>query len=132
MATWREAAQERIPEVIRTNESLAEELDEDEGGPYFFFRTLVRVARRAHDSGDQETLRRIYGFAAWCAVQEEKEFWNPVGVSFYEHLFDDPKYTDAVLPWISPAMAWQHLDLWKDRVPPQTFERLRVLASKNR
>jgi hypothetical protein len=44
---------------------------------------------RAHRDGDDDTLRRIYGYASWAREQPDDDIQNAAGVAFYEHLFDE-------------------------------------------
>lgn len=64
------------------------------------FVELLPRCRDAHDRGDSEELKRIYGFADWCASQEAKELWNAAGVGFYEHLADSGLTFDAIPLWV--------------------------------
>jgi hypothetical protein len=64
-----------------------------------FFELLPRC-RHAHDRDDSEELKRIYGFADWCASQKAKELWNAAGVGFYEHLADSRQTLDAISLWV--------------------------------
>jgi hypothetical protein len=43
---------------------------------YMLFFDLLPMAPEAHEAGDEERLRRIYGFAEWCFEQKAKDMWN--------------------------------------------------------
>src|SRR5690242_11221551 len=80
-----------------------------------FFDLLPRV-RIAHQNGDVEMLRRIYGFAEWCFEQKAKDMWNAARVAFYEHLFDDhPSLWAEVVQWLSPQVIKGCSGLWEWR-----------------
>ena len=65
-----------------------------------FFFLLLPLVRNAHRNNERDLLLRAHAFADWCTRQPEQEIWNPAGVAFYEHLFEDlPEAT--VAPWIS-------------------------------
>ena len=118
MATWRRKAIGLFPD-------LRSELNDREYGIYQLFSDLRPMVREAHDSGQHEMLRRIYGFASWCLDQNAKDVWNAAGVSFYEHLFDDRKYWEAVIPWLSPEVIKECWGLWESRLSQSDFEELK-------
>ncbi len=89
---------------------------------------LLDMARHLHRTGeDDEYLRRIYGYASWCAANPEKNVWNSVAVSFYEHLWDDPSLDDAIKPWINARIYNDYWGLWELMLSP---ERLAAIAKK--
>ena len=77
---------------------------------------LVPMVREAHDENDDETLRRIYGFAEWCFSQTAEDLYNAAGVAFYEHLFDQKRYWSKVVPWLSPKVVHECQPLWQARL----------------
>jgi hypothetical protein len=91
MAAWRRRALELFPQLRR-------DLQSRDYSVYSLFFELKPMLRTAHDSGDNELLRCIYGFAEWCSQQTAKELWNAAGVAFYEHLFDYPDYSERIIP----------------------------------
>jgi hypothetical protein len=92
-----------------------------------FFDLLPRV-REAHLSGDEESLRRIYGFAEWCAEQPAQHLWNAAGVAFYEHLFDsDRQLWGAMVRLLSPRVVAKHWVLWESRLPGEHLAEVRRL-----
>jgi hypothetical protein len=118
MAVWRRRALAHFPE-------LRQDLTARGYNPYSLFFDLQMLLPAAYDGGDEDLLRRIFGFAEWCARQTAKELWNPAGVSFYEHLFDDPAYSDRVLPWLSPAVVYAHWNLWEAIAPDCEWARVK-------
>jgi len=69
---------------------------ESEFSIYLAFGTIFGlVVDAARDSND-DLLGRCFAFAQWCFDQEEKDLWNSAGVSFYEHLADDPAVEQVV------------------------------------
>lgn len=125
MAVWRRRALEQFPQLRR-------ELNGGGYTPYSLFADLKPMFRLAHDEGDNELLRRIYGFAEWCAQQKAKELWNPAGVSFYEHLFDYPDYSERVISWLSPFVVFAHWELWEAMVAPAEWARVSPLLRQKR
>jgi hypothetical protein len=125
MAVWRRRALELFPQLRR-------ELGRGDYTPYSLFADLRPLLRLAHDEGDDKLLRGIYEFAEWCARQTAKELWNPAGVSFYEHLFDYPDYSDRVIPWLSPFVVFAHWELWEAMVAPAEWARVNPLLRQKR
>lgn len=82
MAAWRRKALEIFPE-------LASKIDEDAFSPYALFFMLLPFSEQAHRRGDNDSLRRVYGYAQWCHHQRHgSDLPHAVGVAFSEHLFD--------------------------------------------
>jgi hypothetical protein len=125
MAAWRRRALELFPQLRR-------ELNRRDYSAYSLFADLRPLLRAAHDDGDGELLRRIYDFAEWCARQRAKDLWNPAGVSFYEHLFDYPAYSERVVHWLSPFVVFTHWELWGAMVAPGEWARVRPLLEARR
>jgi hypothetical protein len=76
-----EKLSEFLPELV----AYALEPDSDE---YLLFSKCKHLATFAFKENDEDLWRRIFAFAEWSFYQEEKEIWNPAGVSFYEYIFD--------------------------------------------
>jgi hypothetical protein len=81
MSSWRRKVLTFFPDLQR-------EAERPDFTIYNAFSELLPRVRTAHQEGDTETLRRIYGFAEWCSEQKAKDLWNAASVSFYAHLFD--------------------------------------------
>jgi len=97
-----------------------------------FFDLLPRV-RRAHQDGDSETLRRVYGFAEWCIEQKAEELWNAAGVAFYEHLFDSHRSLwPEFVRWLSPRVVVDCWGLWEWRLPANDLAEVRRLLDGRR
>jgi hypothetical protein len=97
-----------------------------------FFDLLPRV-RAAHMAGDEESLRRIYGFAEWCAEQPAQHLWNAAGVAFYEHLFDSHRHVwSEVVRWLSPRAVADHWGLWEWRLSGEDLVEVRRLLDECR
>ncbi len=123
MASWRRKFLALFPE-------LRSEAQRPGFNPYSaFFRLLPRV-REAHQDGDSESLRRIYGFAEWCLEQKAKELWNPAAVAFYEHLFDSHRslWPDFVR-WLSPRVVADCMGLWEWRLKDEELAEVRRLLA---
>jgi hypothetical protein len=109
MAAWRRKALALFPQ-------LKDRLQGHEGyySIYFLFADLRALAKEAHENRDGAQLRKVYGFAEWCAHAKSKDLWNPADVSFYEHLVDDDQshWVDFV-SWISPEVRDDVSGLWE-------------------
>jgi hypothetical protein len=102
MATWRRRAIELFPD-------LQPELNSPEYTIYSLFVDLSSAMREAHRADDDERLANIYGFAEWCARQRSQPLWNSAGVVFYEHVFDEPRLSEAVAAWLPADIRAQHV-----------------------
>ncbi|PRY45961.1 hypothetical protein CLV43_101225 [Umezawaea tangerina] len=80
-----------------------------------YFGELWHLALEAHRAGDEETLRRVYGFALWCFQQPEQFLSNAIMVSFYEHVFDDWELRDDVAHRLTPEVVAKVRPLWEWR-----------------
>ena len=117
MAVWRHRALTLFPE-------LRPDLMYRSYNVYWLFFELLPMARKAFDSNDTTMLRRIFGFAEWCAGQTAKDLWNSAGVAFYEHLFDRPAYSERVVKWLSPRVVYTHWELWEYMVSRAEWARV--------
>jgi hypothetical protein len=98
VANWRRKALALFPD-------LRHDVQRRDFSVYMLFFELLPMCRQAHKAGDDEALRRIYGFVEWCFEQKAKDMWNAAGVAFYEHLFDDhPSLWPEVVQWLSPLV----------------------------
>jgi hypothetical protein len=124
MATWRRRALDVFPD-------LRHDLNSPDYTIYSLLFDVLPALRDAHRAGDDTQLSRIYGFAAWCSGQRSKLLWNAVGVSFYEHLFDEPWMREAVCPWLSADIRAKHMELWEARLAPKDFDQVNKLLRRN-
>jgi hypothetical protein len=118
MAAWRRRALELFPRFRR-------ELNNAEYTMSSLFGDLKPLLRDAHRAGDTEVLRRIYAFAEWCSQQTAKSLWNAAGVTFYEHLFDYPEFSERVVSWLSPRVVYTHWQLWEAKLAQDEWARVR-------
>ena len=125
MAAWRKRALDLFPE-------LRQDLSIKDYSVYQLFFDLVPRVEQAHADGDEEFLKRAYGFAAWCASQKTEGLWNAAGVAFYEHVFDRWNQRNLVVPWLSPQMVADHWSLWEMRLNVSQLEELRGLFANRR
>jgi hypothetical protein len=125
MASWRKRAIDLFPE-------LRQDLSIKDYSLYQLFSDLLPRVEQAHADGDEELLRRAYGFAAWCAAQKAKDLWNAAGVAFYEHIFDRWNQRQAVVPWLSPQVIADSWGLWELRLNRQQLDELRRLFANRR
>lgn len=121
MSTWRRKALALFP-------SLGHELQRPETTVYTVFFLLPSVGE-VLASGSRELLRRMFGFAEWCAEQPAKDLWNAAGVCFYEHLFDGGNwaYRNEVVKWLPPRVIADCQGLWRHVLAPEEFEEIERL-----
>jgi hypothetical protein len=97
------------------------------------FFDLLPLVREAHQEGDTEALRRIYGFAEWCFEQKAKDLWNAAGVAFYEHLFDCHRSLwREYVRWLPPRVVEGCWGLWEWRLEAQELAEVRRLIAECR
>lgn len=126
MANWRRKVLSLFPEMRR-------DAERPDFTVYMVFFDLLPRVRSAHDDADEETLRRIYGFAEWCSEQKAKDLWNAAGVAFYEHLFDShQRIWSDVVQWLSPYVVENVWGLWEWRLNADTLEHVRRLFAERR
>jgi len=118
VSTWRRKAIELFPD-------LASEFQTPQTTIYGVFTELRARCQQAHIDGNEGELRKIYGFAAWCASQKEKDLWNAAGVSFYEHLADSPNTLADLTKWVSRATFEDIAQLLEMRLGVDKVEQLR-------
>ena len=117
MAAWRRKALALFPD-------LRSDLERGDYTLNMLFFDLLPGSREAHQHDDRETLQRIYGFAEWCMSQSESELWNAAGVSFYEHVFDEPALRGEVVKWLSPAVVEDVRELWEAQLKTYEFREI--------
>jgi hypothetical protein len=122
MSAWRRKAIEAFPELRR-------ELNSKPYSVYRLFFDLLPMARQAHADGDQDSLRRVYGFAEWCLQQRSEEPGNAAGVAFYEHLFDSTgrEYWGEIAQLLSPVVVNLVWPLWEFRMSRDQFQQLQAI-----
>ncbi|MFY9550333.1 MAG: hypothetical protein WAU32_04220 [Thermoanaerobaculia bacterium] len=125
MAVWRRRARELFPELSR-------ELAVDAYSVHQLFFDLVPRVEQAHADGNEEFLKRAYGFAGWCGSQNGKDLWNAAGVAFFEHAFDRWNQRHLVVPWLSPQVIADSWPLWESRLNRVQLSELRELFEKRR
>ena len=96
------------------------------------FMELVSLLKSAHRENDDDTLRRIYGYASWARGQPDDDIQNAVGVSFYEHLFDERWMRPLVIPWINSSIVRDCMGLWELMLSEADFEEVRQLLYRAR
>ena len=126
MASWRRRALALFPD-------LRSHVEQPDSSIYMLFFDLLPMSQEAHQAGDEELLRRIYGFAEWCFEQKTKDMWNAAGVAFYEHLFDDhqPPWAEIV-QWLSPRVIEDCWGLWEWRLAEGELSKLKRLIEHRR
>src|SRR5438067_9325764 len=116
MSVWRRKALALFPGDRR-------DIEDPETSIYLLFMLhVLPAARKAHEDDDTDRLRQIYGFAEWCLRQKAKDIWNAAGVSFYEHLFDQPKVVwPRVVPCLSQYVVDNCAGLWEWRLEVEDY-----------
>ncbi len=121
MANWRRKALALFPQ-------LRYEIQRPRFSIYSLYFELLPLTRIAHEAEDEETLRRIYGFAEWCLHQKAKDMWNAAGVAFYEHVFDGKKSAwPEIVTWLSPKVVRECWVLWEARLQAYELAEIRRL-----
>lgn len=122
MATWRRKVLALFPD-------LRLDVQRPDFSIYMVFFDLLPRVREAHQDGDIETLRRVYGFAEWCFEQKKaKDLWNAAGVAFYEHLFDSHRSLwPEFVRWLSPRVIEGCWGLWEWRLSEKELAEVRQL-----
>ncbi|GLZ32617.1 hypothetical protein Lesp02_48050 [Lentzea sp. NBRC 105346] len=119
---WRERALALVPELRGAAEH-------ESWSCHVFFSELYQLVMEAHRAGDDDVLRRAYGFAHWCFQQSEQFLENAALVSFYEHVFDDWDLRDEVAPWLPIDVLPKVRALWEWRWPAERLTEVdRLLA----
>lgn len=126
MASWRRKVLTFFPDLRR-------DVQRPDFSIYMVFFDLLPRVREAHQDGDTETLRRIYGFAEWCFEQKAKDIWNAAGVAFYEHLFDSHRSLwPEIVRWLSPRVVEGCMGLWEWRLSEEELAEVRRLIAECR
>ena len=118
MTTWQQKALELFPD-------LQSDIEEPDANIYTLFFELLPRCEAAHVAGDTSELQKIYGYAEWCSLQQEKDLWNAAGVAFYEHLVDEPLMKGQIPLWLSPEIFEQVSGLLEWRMGPAAFALLK-------
>jgi hypothetical protein len=100
---WRELVRNLLPEMWE----LAKHND---ATTYSFFTELRDQVQLAHKQGNENFLFRAYAFVYWSFDHPSKDLWNPVGVCFLEHLFENGMYEQAA-PWLRSDMLKEAVEL---------------------
>jgi hypothetical protein len=116
MSAWRREAADRLPELWRDEEARQ--------SIYLFFFEVLPLVIGAHRSGDDDVLRRGYGFAQWC-FRQGGELENAAAVAFYEHLFDSWDLRDDIVRWLDPRIARACWALFEVRLDAEQLAFLR-------
>jgi hypothetical protein len=125
VSAWRRKALEDFPEL---RQPLA-----PGGEIHSFFEFVVYELRplvvTAHRANNEDLLTRIYNYAEW-AHQQSWDLWNTIGISFYEHIFDEPRPLADVVRWLSPRIVQAHRELWRTQLSPARWAHIEQLLKK--
>ena len=124
---WRARASVSFPEIGAELED-----EEDIFSVGILFSELEGMVRTAHREGDNDLLRRIYGYGSWAREQPDDDIQDAVGVSFYEHLFDERWMRPLVVPWINSRIVANYMGLWEFRLSAAELEEVRQLLVRGR
>src|SRR5687768_7758053 len=119
MSVWRRKAIECLPE-------LQKEFEQPGSTIYTVFFEMLPAAVEAHKQNNTELLEKIYGYAEWCFRQKEQELRNAAGVTFYEHLGDDPETFKAIPLWIKKDIYEDIRGLLEDRITGEALKELDI------
>jgi len=117
MSAWRQKAIECAPELKKDFES-------PDLTPYAVFIELLPIAQQAHINKDDNRLQKIYDYAEWCFKQKDKNLWNAVAVTFYEHLADTETTFLQFTKWIKKEIYFDIRDLLNQRVDENKMKQL--------
>lgn len=117
MSTWRQKAIDCAPE-------LKKEFEHPDLNLYAVFMELLPIVRQAHKENNHDRLKKIYDFAEWCFKQKDENLWNPVGVSFYEHLGDTQETFSAFTNWIKKDIYLDIRELLYQRLEDEKMKKL--------
>lgn len=117
MSTWRRKAIEAFPD-------LRHDFEQADASIYDVFVELLARTRDAHARADERELQRIHDFGRWCLHQKADDLWNAAGVSFYEHLVDEPITLAAIPRWLQPDVFETCKGLFAARLEPEEFRTL--------
>jgi hypothetical protein len=121
VSAWRRRAIDAFPELRRELNDKHEIYS-----VYALWFELLPRAAEVHRRGDEDFLRRVYGFAEWCDRQTG-DLRNAVAVSFYEHLFDEPWMRPLVVPWLTPRVIGELRPLWEEMLAPDDWREVENL-----
>lgn len=123
MSLWRRKAVEMFPE-------LKKDFQVGEKSSYSVFLTLRGLLWDALETNDEDTITKIFQFAEWCSRQKAENLWNAAGVSFYEHIFDEWKYRQKVIAWLSPLVITSYKALWEGRLSSERVREVNQLIAQ--
>jgi hypothetical protein len=121
VSAWRREAIAAFPE-LRTQLNRVQEI----GSPYDLWFELLPLVVEAHRDGNDDLLRRIYGYAQWSRRQTW-DLENAVAVAFYEHLFDQRWMRPLVPSWLSRDIIEDIRPLWESRLPADEMREVEKL-----
>lgn len=103
MAAWRRKLIELMPDS-------GKQRWEHQDSIYSAFSDLLGELGAAVRCNDIHTVSAIFDFAEWCYRQEAKDLWNAAGVSFYEHLADDPNVVPIIHAYLEPSIFFESVE----------------------
>jgi len=119
---WKIEAERCFPEL--------KEQFPDWKNPYALWIELNNVFQNAYDSGDEELIRRIYGYADWCLSQPRGEtadddLLSCVAVCFYEHIPLHKAARDDMPRWFKLAEFLGMESTFRYHLSDEEFEQLK-------
>jgi hypothetical protein len=119
MSTWRKKALELFPD-------LRNEIQRGDATFYTVLFELLDRCYQAHQEGNVEELKKIYGYAEWCYRQKAKDLWNSAAVAFYEYLGNHVETRDEMQKWVKPDIFEDVAGLLENRMGEKEFARLKT------
>lgn len=123
MSAWRRKVVALFPDLERDLEG--------QFTPYTVFMQLLMRCRKAHEQGDEDELRKIYGFAEWCHRHKAEDLSNAAGVSFYEHLGDEKITRQNIPHYVRPDIFEDVAGLLEWRMGQSKFAKLKADYEKH-
>ncbi len=90
----------------------------------------LRMVQNKPTASDADVLQRIFDYAEWASRQRASEIWNPIGLAFYEHMFDRREDWERVILYLSPYAAYNNWGLWKARPTFVDLEELQQVLTQ--
>jgi hypothetical protein len=109
VAEWKSKALELLP-ALRP-------VIEHDWSCHVFLGELLPLVWDAHRAEDEDSLRRIYGFARWCFDAPGQFLTNAAVVSFYELVFDEWDLRHRIAAWLPADVVARVRPLWEWRLP---------------
>ena len=112
MSSWRRHALALLPERRRW-------LEDPQATVYDAFSEVSSAFQAALVTHDLTRIDALLGFGEWALRQRAEHVWNPAGVRFLEHIFDEPGAFPLVAPRLPLSLVREVGTLWEGRLTPE-------------